>query len=158
MNSSQKLLEFAPGLWGALMMDLKERGGGHRESGAFLVSARNEIDLVSRWIPYDELDSGSLNYDYVRLEPRAFTRLWKICSENELRVIADIHTHPFAPVQSQSDREHPMVSFPGHIALIVPRFALGKVTPFDVSFNVYLGDGIWESCFGIEAAARIVAA
>jgi proteasome lid subunit RPN8/RPN11 len=157
MNLSPKPLEFAPGVWRAVLRDLSIRGAGCREAGAFLMCRRTVDNVVSTWIPYAELDPSSQHYDYVRLEPSAFTRLWDICDKNRLQILADIHTHPFEPVQSQSDREHPMLSLPGHVALIAPRFARGAVMPKDISFNTYLGNGAWRSYFGEQAAALIVA-
>ena len=157
MNWSPTPLEFAPGLWRALLNDLWTRGAEQREAGAFLVASRPEPQIVRRWIPYDELDANSLRHAYVKLEPSAFSRLSELCSTFELRVIGDIHTHPHAPVQSESDREHPMLSIPGHIALIAPRFARGTITPADVSFNVYRGGGPWSSFLGRQAAELIIA-
>jgi len=140
------------------MQDLWRRGSGCREAGAFLVAARQDLRaVVSRWIPYDELDPNALRQLYVKLEPSAFSRLSEFCSALNLQVVADIHTHPYEPVQSESDREHPMLSIPGHIALVAPRFAHGVIAPADVSFNVYLGAGEWFSCFGSKAAALVVA-
>lgn len=151
-----KQLEFAPGVWSALMADLRRRGGGRRESGAFLLRNPTEnVNAIDAWLPYDDLDPKSLNYAYVRLESSAFSRLWAICAERKLEVIADVHTHPMGPRQSLSDRANPMVSLAGHIALIVPRFARGDVVPRDLSFNVYLGEGKWVSYFHENAASLI---
>lgn len=157
MTWSPKPLEFAPGLWRVLMHDLWKRGAEKREAGAFLVAPRRQPDVVRHWIPYDELEPDALRRQYVKLEPAAFSRLSTLCSRFDVWVVADIHTHPLAPVQSESDREHPMLSLPGHIALIAPYFARGQVAPFDVSFNVYRGAGQWFSCFGPDAAALIIA-
>jgi proteasome lid subunit RPN8/RPN11 len=151
-----KPLEFAPGVWSALMADLQRRGGGWRESGAFLLGQPTETArAVQTWLPYDELDPKSLNYAYVRLESNAFSRLWAICAEQKLEVVADVHTHPKGPHQSPSDRANPMISLAGHVALIVPRFAHGNVRARDVSFNVYLGGGKWISYFHKDAALLI---
>lgn len=151
-----KRLEFAPGVWSALIADLHQRGEERRESGAFLLrSTTGGLTSVQTWIPYDELDPESLNYSYVRLESSAFSRLWAICAERKLEVVADVHTHPRGPRQSFSDRANPMISLAGHIALIVPRFAMGNVTPRDLSFNVYLGSGRWISFLKKKAALMI---
>lgn len=157
MNSSNKRLEFAPGVWAALMSDLSARGGGRRESGAFLLASAEAGDEVVRsWLPYDELAPESLNYAYVRLESDAFGRLFDWCSNKGVKVIADIHTHPWGPNQSPSDRAHPMISLAGHVALIVPWFAQRNPHPKDVSFNVYEGSGKWSSYYRGDAAARIL--
>lgn len=151
-----KQLEFCPGVWPALMADLWRRGGGRRESGAFLLGEAVGIACVVRtWVPYEDIDPTSLHCSYVRLESSAFSRLWTICAERKLEVVADVHTHPKGPRQSLSDRTNPMISLAGHVALIVPRFANGSVLPRDLSFNVYSGSGKWLSYFNDDAASRI---
>lgn len=154
MNSS--LLEISAPLWTDLIADLRQRGGGRRESGAFLLGKMDgAVRRVEAWVPYDELDPNALTSSYVRLDTSAFTRLWSKCSELGKIVVADVHTHPSGSRQSNSDRANPMVSQAGHLALIVPNFACGQVTPRDLSVNVYLGDKQWESFFKRDAHARV---
>lgn len=156
MNSFAKPLEFRLGIWAALIADLRKRGGGRRESGAFLLGEVCEhAKVVHAWLPYDELDSSSLNYDYIRLSTEAFSKLWSVCEQHRMQVVADVHTHPLGPSQSPSDRANPMIGLTGHLALIVPHFAQGNVSPADVSVNVYKGAKRWKSYFGMQAAAHI---
>lgn len=156
MNSTAKLLEFRPNVWTALIADLRKRGHGCRESGAFLLGGiSNGTKVVQAWLPYDKLDPSSLNYEYIRLCSEAFPKLWGICEQRHMQVVGDVHTHPRGPGQSPSDRANPMIGLAGHMALIIPRFALGNVTPVDVTVNVYLGSKRWESYFGQQAAALI---
>lgn len=151
-----KPLEFRAGVWSALMADLRLRGRAFRESGAFLLGKADEAGkVVHEWLPYDELDPASLHFEYVRLGTNAFPKLWAECEVRRLQVVADVHTHPRGPRQSRSDRTSPMISLAGHIALIVPNFAKGNVQPSDVSVNVYLGGGAWQSYFQRDAAALI---
>lgn len=158
MNLSLKPLKFAPGVWADLISDLKRRGKHHRESGAFLLAQTADDDnIVRTWLPYDVLAPESLNYAYVRLEPVAFSRLWAFCSKHQMKVIADVHTHPKEPVQSLSDRSHPMIALNGHIAIIVPNFAQNFPRPFDCSFNVYLGNNRWVNCYREQADKLIYA-
>lgn len=149
-------LEFAQRVWSALLGDLRQRGAGVRESGAFLLGTlRDGVRRVEQWVAYEDLDPNAQNYEYVRLETGAFPRLWRRCEKSGLQVLADVHTHPLGPVQSPTDRDHPMIALAGHIALIVPRFACGAVRPDDVSFNIYLGEKRWRSLFGPQAAEYI---
>jgi len=151
-----KPLEFRPEVWTGVMGDLYRRGGGQRESGAFLLGQVNaSAKVVSGWISYEDLDACSCTYTIIRLDTSAFPRLWQICTDREVEILADIHTHPGRPIQSRSDRAFPMLTLSGHIALIVPGFARGTVKPSDVSFNVYKGGGRWNSYFGDDAASLI---
>jgi proteasome lid subunit RPN8/RPN11 len=156
MNFKPVLLEFTHVIWNSLMADLAKAGRGERESGAFLLGTHTKgRRQVHAWLPYGDVDPPSLNYGIIRLRPDAFPRVWGRCSELGMEVVADIHTHPHGPQQSSSDRTYPMISIPGHLALIAPRFATHKVTTQDVSLNRYLGGGRWESFLGDSAAARI---
>jgi proteasome lid subunit RPN8/RPN11 len=150
------LLEFKEGIWRSLMDDLRKRGNGNRESGAFLLGQQNaNTKIVHTWLPYDELEPDSLNFNYVRLSSDSFTCLWDECTRRNLQVVGDVHTHPFGPAQSKSDRANPMVAITGHTAVIVPNFAQGSVSPQDVSINYYLGAKRWSSHFGQQAASLI---
>lgn len=154
MNCS--LLEVPTPVWKALIEDLCKRGFGRRESGAFLLGRMDgDVRRVQAWVPYDELDADALTAGYVRLDTSAFTRLWAICAETGLSVVADVHTHPDGPTQSPSDRANPMISQAGHFALIVPKFARGGVVPRDISVNVYLGGKQWASYFKRDAQKLI---
>lgn len=151
-----KQLEIDSALWVDLIADLRHRGGGRRESGAFLLGfIDGEIRRVKSWVPYDELDSNALALDHVRLGTAAFTALWARCSQCGQVVVADVHTHPSDPRQSLSDRANPMIACSGHIALIIPNFAEGPTIPSALSVNVYLGSNQWSSHYGGDADARM---
>lgn len=154
MNSH--LLELKSLLWTGLVADLRVRGSGIRESGAFLLGdVTKGTRRVLAWVPYDELESSALDCGYVRLSTAAFTKLWARCSEMGMVVVGDVHTHPWGPRQSSSDRSNPMISQVGHVALILPRYAQGNVAPGDVSLNVYLGAKQWSNFYGLDAQQRI---
>ena len=156
MSCNVKPLELPAATWTALMLDLRRRGDGCRETGAFLLGREGATArTVGSWLPYDDLDPEASAYDYIRLRTEAFSALWSFCARTGAEVVGDIHTHPLGPTQSPSDRANPMVAIAGHVAIIVPRFAMGDVTPADVSVNVYRGDRRWSSYFGLAAASMI---
>jgi hypothetical protein len=70
-----------------------------------------------------------------------------------MSVVADVHVHPGGAGQSASDRDHPMISRAGHIALILPDFAQAPLRPESVGVYRYLGDKRWHV---VPAAARRV--
>ncbi len=153
---SVPLLEVSVKLWTGLLMHLRAQGGGRQESGAFLLG---HISMARRtvigFLPYEELQADALHDDYVSLTSDSFSRLWSICNQHGLSVVADVHTHRFGPQQSRSDQANPMVAIPGHVALIVPRFAQGNIQLEDVGVHVYRGRHQWKSTFGADVPTLI---
>lgn len=134
-------------LWRRLMKGLRERGRhGKHESGAFLLGRRHDGRArILDFVLYDDLDRTSLETGIVRFDGRYFGALWEICNQRRMSVVADVHTHPMGSQQSDSDRAHPMISRPGHIALIVPRFAAPPVKLDTVGMYRYEGSKQWTS-------------
>lgn len=132
-------------VWRSLLRELRKRGGGFRESGAFLLGKVGSR-RVSRFLCYDDLDDGAIETGIITLHAVGFVRLWEICQNENLRVLADVHTHPSAWTgQSESDRTHPMIAKPGHLALILPNYAKRNWRPLaGASVYEYLGDHEWK--------------
>ncbi len=150
-------LQINPAKWRALTSELARRGQGRRESGAFLL-ARSERQPrhVVEAIPFDEIDPHALN-GAISIRGTAFGRLWEICRERGLRVVADVHTHPGRVVrQSRVDQANPMIAKRGHTAIILPDYAQGDPQPRDSGVHVYAGDRTWVSHYGEQAARQIV--
>jgi hypothetical protein len=133
-------------LWRRLLSDLRERGEKVHESGAFLLGCRFAGRArITDFVLYDDLDPHSLDTGIVRFDGRYFGELWNVCKARGVTVVADVHTHPGNSQQSDSDRAHPMIALPGHIALIVPRFAMGPVYFPDVGIYRYKGAHRWDT-------------
>jgi len=134
-----------------MMAHLRAQGGGVRESGAVLLGQKTDARrVVLRFLPYEQLQPDAFSHDYVSLKADSFAKLWEVCRAAGMTVVADVHTHPFGPGQSRSDRTNPMVALKGHIALIVPRFAKGNPRPRDVGLYVYQGNHQWASYSGSD--------
>jgi proteasome lid subunit RPN8/RPN11 len=133
-------------LWRRLMRGLRERGRhGLRESGAFLLGhRRNGRGRITDYVLYDELDPHCLDTGIIRFDGRYFGALWDICKKRGLAVVADVHTHPGGPQQSDSDRAQPMIARAGHVALIVPSFAAPPVRRTTIGMYRYLGARQWH--------------
>lgn len=134
-------------LWRRLKVKLRERGRHcSRESGAFLLGRReNGSAHIADFVLYDDLDPHALDSGIVRFDGRYFSDLWAICKARGLTVVADIHVHPGGAGQSDSDRDHPMISRAGHVALILPRFATGAQPRRDIGVYRYLGGKGWTT-------------
>src|SRR6266576_2477320 len=89
-------LRIHPTRWDALFAELASRGEGWKGSGAFLLTPKaGDRRTVSEIVYFDELDPDALT-GAIHLRSLAFSRLWRICRERELAVLADVHTHPGA--------------------------------------------------------------
>ncbi len=134
-------------LWRRLLTALRERGRGSRESGAILLGHREPgaRGRIVDFVLYDDLDPSALETGIVRLDGRHFGKLWDLCEARGLTVVADVHTHPDGAGQSTSDQAHPIIARAGHIALIVPNFAVGPVLRNAIGIYRYLGGGRWHA-------------
>lgn len=142
-------------LWCHLLAALRRRGNGAtRESGAFLLGERrNGRARISAFALYDDLDPGSLDTGIVRFDGRYYDALWQLCRERGMAVVADVHTHPADSYQSGSDRDNPMISRAGHVALIIPNFAAPQVRRSRIGIYEYQGGKAWRAITPGERAA-----
>jgi proteasome lid subunit RPN8/RPN11 len=129
--------------WHSLILSLKERGDGKRESGAFILS--DDIE-AKEFLLYDDLDPRCLETGAIHFKGSGYVKLWDYCLKAKLRVIADVHTHPYKWTdQSDIDQSNPMISQRGHIAMIVPFYAARKFQGLlGVGAFEYLGDHNWQ--------------
>lgn len=138
-----------------MIHELGRRGQGKREAGAFLLAPLEDSRRVAHIEYFDDLDPACLRGN-IEIDGHAFSKLWDICDAKKLTVVADVHTHPGPAVhQSSIDKDNPMIAGIGHVALIVPHFAIRRVRPRHVGVHRYCEDGEWTSWFGREAAQRL---
>ncbi|HWX20150.1 MAG TPA: hypothetical protein VN578_09635 [Candidatus Binatia bacterium] len=133
-------------LWRKLMAELKRRGAGVRESGAFLLGNVGGCK-IKHFIPYDDLDPTALDTGIISFQGECFVPLWNYCQRHKMQVLADVHTHGGKWTgQSVTDQTNPMIETPGHVALIVPNFAKGnRASLKGVGVYEYLGDHEWRT-------------
>jgi|APLak6261660806_1056025.scaffolds.fasta_scaffold00123_5 proteasome lid subunit RPN8/RPN11 len=153
MIMSRPLLEIPRAVYDTLIADLARSGRGIKEAGAFLLGHTDEQGRrVSSYLMYDIVAvESSRKHDYVAFTAEEMALAWEHCYATGLQVVADVHTHPMGPGQSVTDRAHPIVSVAGHVALIVPYFAMRKPEPIDLGVHVFNGAGLWQSMF-LQAA------
>jgi proteasome lid subunit RPN8/RPN11 len=149
------LLRMERSTWRELLAELERRGGGWRESGAFLCSGSSSTrPEVTRVVYFDDLDPECLKGD-IHIVGTAYSKLWDICEAEDLRVVGDVHTHPGDNVaQSGIDANSPALARVGHVALIVPKLASGEIQPSAVGVHLYRGDAGWRSWFNRRASIR----
>ena len=146
MSSGLKL-QVTRWTWRKLILELRRRGRGRRESGAFLLGDRDgDLARVREFVCYDDLDPSSLDTGAVTFHGEGLKALWALCRQRQLEVVADVHTHPWSDTrQSRIDSRHPMIPVSGHLALIVPNFAYTSPHSLaGVGIHEY-GDSGWKS-------------
>lgn len=141
--------------WSAMITELGLRGDGIRESGAFLLGDQSgDRRTITRVVYLDDLDPDCLKGG-IEFNGLAYSKLWDICDAEQRVVVGDVHTHPKSWVcQSKIDAENPMIARNGHVAVIVPYFAMRLVQSRDVGIHCYDGHG-WDSWTGGDAAKRL---
>ena len=145
-------------LWGQLIYELRRRGSGQRETGAFLLGRqRPGAARVTTYLCYDDLDSQALESGAITFHAVGYAALWKYCRTKGLRVIADVHTHPGGDVgQSHIDQRHPMVPVAGHTAIIVPHFGRAPWWSLKtVGMYEYLGNFKWRAHRAADKTRRV---
>jgi proteasome lid subunit RPN8/RPN11 len=145
-------------LWREVIVQLRRRGAGKGESGAFLLGLqRGTSARVMTYICYDDLDPHAYQSGAIAFHAAGYAALWQYCREKKLQVLADVHTHPGKGIwQSPMDQQNPMVPVVGHTAIIVPNFAR---TPWwslkTVAVYEYLGNFTWRTHGVSEKPRRI---
>ncbi len=140
-------------LWQQGLNELKLRGEGYHESGAFLLGRHvSNRRAITDFVYYDDLDPHCLETGIVVIDGAAYRELWRRCRESGIYVVGDIHTHPGQPRQSPIDEKNPMIGTPGHIAIIVPDLADQFVKPAEIGIYEYQGQHRWQAFFGSAAS------
>jgi proteasome lid subunit RPN8/RPN11 len=135
-------------LWARLVHQLRRRGKGTRESGAFLLAPQGSVSRrITGYVCYDDLDPKALETGAITFHAPGYAALWERCLKRKLEVLADVHTHPGGIVrQSSTDQRHPMIPMLGHTAIILPSFAQTPWWSLDgAGVYEYLGDFKWRT-------------
>jgi proteasome lid subunit RPN8/RPN11 len=145
-------------LWRRMVIELRRRGYGARESGAFLLGDV-QGNRIKHIIPYDDLDPEALTSGIVSFHGVGFVSLWNFCAQHNMQVLADVHTHGGKWTdQSETDRTNPMIETSGHIALILPDFAGGNEWSLKgVGIFEYLGGHQWKKWSSRSGRVKLVA-
>ena len=148
MYSAHTSIRIPFALWGRVIFQLRRRSAGKRESGAFLLGPKNGNSTgVTAFICYDDLDPAAYESGAIAFHASGYAALWRHCEQVQLRVLADVHTHPGGSAQqSWTDQKNPMLPMVGHTALIVPHFARTSWWSLkNVGIYEYLGNFQWRA-------------
>lgn len=132
-------------VWRLMMRELDRRGERVHEAGAFLLGRiRGERREVTEVIFYDDLDPQAYASGVCVLNAPSFAQLWSLCRERQITVVGDVHTHGGYAAQSEADRTNPMVARVGHVAIIVPNFAVAPIPWDQLGIYQYRGEHQWH--------------
>ncbi len=139
-------------LWKMGLQELKRRGQGRGESGAFLLGYEEHGRRhIRQFVFYDDLDAHCLDRGFIDFDGSYYGKLWGLCRASGLIVVADIHTHPGVARQSLTDEENPMIAQKGHIGILVPNYALRVYKARDLGVYEYEGNHRWKEFTGRKA-------
>ena len=151
-------ISFDKKFWDEMYKQLRLRGQGVRESGAFLLGPE-ENNSITQALYYDDLEPESLDTGAIHITYKSFIALADYCLLNKLTVKADTHTHPgIVTQQSDIDMENPMIKIAGHMALIIPSFALPKKCNLNMlGIHEFIGGGYnWRSYHFKQGIIKII--
>lgn len=142
--------------WFRALKELRKRGAGYRESGAFFLGCRAKLK-VTQVIFYDDIDKHALDTGIVRLAGESLIGVWDLCRAEGWDLLFDVHTHPTGSVaQSYSDQTNPMVRRSGHTAVIVPSFAQRNLCSLTgCGIYEYQGNHKWRTCQPTEQRIKL---
>jgi hypothetical protein len=134
-----------PLVWNEGVNELKQRAGGKRESGAFLLGrTRGPVRVIEQFLFYEDVDPSCFAHGIVEFDGTRLGRVWEICRKSKMMVVADVHVHPGHFGQSPSDRNNPMIAQAGHLAVVVPDYATRCHLPGRIGVYEYLGARRWR--------------
>ena len=130
--------------WKQIVGELERRGQHQHEAGVFLLGTeRHGRFEVRDAIFYDDLEPHAYSTGVCVLHGDAFAKLWAVCREKKLTVVADVHTHPGIAIQSPTDESNPMIARAGHVAIIVPNYASWPIPAKRLGIYEYRGQHEW---------------
>lgn len=138
------------------LSELRARGEGKRESGAFLLGTiSNRRRHIQHFAYFDDLSPGAFDTGCIVFEQHGYSKLWQLCRQIGMQVVADVHTHPQQAFLSHIDKANPMIPQPGHIAIVLPNFAQDTFHHHSLkSYGLYryLGEQRWKDYSGASAS------
>lgn len=135
-------------LWVKIVLELRRRGHGVRESGAFLLGREDSYPArVTSYVCYDDVDPEAYQKGAIAFHANGCAALWAHCRQSGLQLLIDVHTHPGSDVrQSDIDERHPLMPIVGHTAMIVPNFARTSWRSLKaIGVYEYLGGFKWRT-------------
>jgi|SRR2546425_7233897 len=81
-------------------------------------------------------------FDY-QIDDAWLTQYWFRLARQERAIKAQLHTHPGCAFHSATDDQWPVVSQPGFVSIVFPRFALDPIKLEETWAGILQADGRW---------------
>lgn len=123
----------------ALLRDTLDRmrqcGAGRCECQTLWVGPWSDPERVTRLV-HPAHSASPVGF---QLDTDWLTGFWAELAQRDEGVRCQIHTHPGSAYHSATDDAFPMLSVPGFLSLVIPRFAQGPAT-LENAFLAQIGD------------------
>ncbi len=114
-------------------------GEGSRECMLFWLAACDGCEQV---VEVAHLPHAA-THGSCEIDGRALNGLWRRLATEDLRIVAQVHTHPGAAFHSRTDDQFPVLPRVGLLSLVVPNFALTEFDPSECFLGRLEADGSW---------------
>ena len=119
---------------------LRSCGAGRRECQALWVGPWSDPGVVTR-VVHPAHSASAVGF---QLDDAWLNHFWGELADRGEGIRVQVHTHPGAAYHSATDDAFPILSVPGFLSLVIPRFAQGPAG-FDQAFLARLDDdGRWR--------------
>lgn len=112
-------------LWTTTLRLLRERSAGFRESGALFLGKISPLGerMATRAIAYHDLDDDRASEGFLEISEAAKHQLYGLLEDENLRLVAMVHTHPSQWVGlSTIDQANKISSKVGFWSIVLPNF------------------------------------
>lgn len=122
----------------ALLDETRSWGSRGVETGGFLLRAG---DGPARCVALAAASGISRRHDYFMVSGRAIAQLFRWAEDQELAVVAQVHSHRCDAFLSKTDLQHGF-SVRGFISAVIPRFA--SPPPHLPAWGWWRFEGVWQ--------------
>lgn len=97
-------------------------GGARKSETLVLWLGRQPHDDLSEVIEVYRPEQEAA-FDFFRVPPLSMRKLMRHLSERRLRILAQVHTHPYEAFHSEADDRWALIRHEGALSLVIPYFA-----------------------------------
>jgi hypothetical protein len=135
-----ELVEVGEGLFGQTLAHFRSGGRNQEECVVYWTASLKRPDHIDGLLHPDH-SAGPGGYE---LSGSWLAGAWSRLGHQQRLIRAQVHTHPRRAFHSTTDDRFPIVSTPGFLSLVLPRFAQPPQTLEDAYLACLGADGRWS--------------